>query len=108
MWQSLPLPPETPAGQGGRIAMAHPDDFEFYQEIGCEVMNHSLGIQTMPEGYHLMLDADGMYFFWMEEATGREGAIPWSKWAVYRGAGDRTSTRLNSVQSCAHRMPSYA
>lgn len=68
--------------------MAHPDDYRFAQECGCDVIDHSLGIQKMPEGYHLMLDADGMYFFWMEEATGRESVIHWNKWAVYRGACD--------------------
>src|SRR3546814_6622550 len=88
--------------------MAHPDDFAFYQEIGCEVMNHSLGIQTMPEGYHLMLDADGMYFFWMEEATGRESAIHWSNWAVYRGARDdaRSEEHTSELQSLMRK--SYA
>lgn len=66
--------------------MAHPDDFDFYLSCGCEIMDYSLGIQKMPEGYHLMLDADGMYFFWMERATGRESSIDWDKWAVWRGA----------------------
>lgn len=66
--------------------MSHPDDFDFYLECGCDVMDHSLGIQKMPEGYHLMLNADGTHFFWMELATGRESAIHWNKWAVYRGA----------------------
>ncbi len=75
--------------------MAHPDDFRFYLEIGCTVHDHALGIQKMPEGYHLMLDADRMYFFWMEEATGRESAIHWNKWAVYRGA--RTEAAVLSL-----------
>lgn len=66
--------------------MSHPDDFDFYLECGCEVMDHSLGIQKMPDGYHLLIDADGMYFFWMEKATGRESCTHWDKWAVYRGA----------------------
>lgn len=66
--------------------MPHPDDYDFSLECGCTDMSHSLGIQTMPEGYALILDADGMYFSWMEKATGRESSITWDKWAVYRGA----------------------
>lgn len=66
--------------------MAHPDDYDFYLRQGCQDVSHCLGIQTMPEGYALMLDADEMYFFWMEKATGRESVISWDKWAVYRGA----------------------
>ena len=66
--------------------MAHPDDLDFYLSCGCEIMDHSLGIQKMPTGYHLILDGDGMYFSWFEIATGREGANHWNKWAVYRGA----------------------
>jgi len=66
--------------------MAHPDDYQYYLDCGCEDMSHSLGIQSMPDGFALMLDGDCMYFFWMEKATGVESAIHWSKWAVYRGA----------------------
>ena len=66
--------------------MAHPDDFDFYLECGCSLMDHSLGIQKMPKGYHLLLDSDQMYFFGIERATGRECAIHWDKWAVYRWA----------------------
>lgn len=75
--------------------MAHPDDFNFYLSQGCEVMDHSLGIQQMPTGYHLLLDADGMYFFWMERATGRESAICLDKWVVYRDAKSDAAKRLN-------------
>jgi len=66
--------------------MRHPDDFDFYLECGCRVMDHLLGKKKMPEGYHLLIDSDGMYFFWMEKSTGRESCIHWDKWAVYRGA----------------------
>ena len=51
--------------------MPHPDDYTFYIECGCTDCSGSLGIQSMPSGYALMLDADRMYFFWMELATGR-------------------------------------
>ena len=66
--------------------MAHPDDYDFLLGCGCKDASHILGFQTMPDGYSLMLDADGMYFFWIERATGRESVPTWDKWAVYRGA----------------------
>ena len=66
--------------------MSHPDDYQYYIDCGCTDVSGSLGIQKMPEGFSLMLDADRMFFFWMELATGIESAIHWSKWAVYRGA----------------------
>lgn len=66
--------------------MPHPSDFDFYLNNGCEVMDQTLGFQKMPEGYHLMLDADGMYFFWLEKATGRESINHWDKWVVWRSA----------------------
>ena len=66
--------------------MPHPDDYNFYLSQGCRDVSHCLGFQKMPDGYSLMLDADEMFFFWMERATGRESAIHWDRWAVYRGA----------------------
>jgi alpha-tubulin suppressor-like RCC1 family protein len=66
--------------------MPHPDDFDFYSDGGRRVMDRSLGIQKMPDGYSLMLDSDGMFYFWCERATGRISEIHWNKWAVYRGA----------------------
>ena len=41
---------------------------------------------TLPAHGALMLDADRMYFFWMEKATGRESYIHHDRWAVRRGA----------------------
>ncbi|MGE0231743.1 MAG: hypothetical protein AB7O39_03370 [Flavobacteriaceae bacterium] len=66
--------------------MAHPDDFDYLVEIGCEVMDRTLGIHEMPAGYHLMLNLDRTHFFWMERATGRCSDEHWDKWASYRGA----------------------
>ncbi len=66
--------------------MAHPDDYAFYLDQGCEDVSASLGIQKMPAGYALMLDADRMYYFWLERATGEISRIHWNRWAVYRGA----------------------
>ena len=62
----------------------HQDDYHFYLECGCVDCSASLGIQKMPEGYALMLNADHSHFFWMEKASGRESATHWNKWAVYR------------------------
>ena len=72
--------------------MAHPDDFEFNIEQGCRVMDGTLGAIKMPEGYHLMLDADECLFFWQERATGIESAPCWDKWVVRRGAVKRAAT----------------
>ena len=66
--------------------MPHPDDYQYYLDCGCRDMSGSLGIQKMPEGYSLMLDADQSHFFWIDRKTGRESAIHWNKWAVYRSA----------------------
>jgi predicted NUDIX family phosphoesterase len=48
-------------------------------------VDDSLGIKRMPKGYALMLDDDEVYFYWRCE-DGRESAIHWNKWAVWRGA----------------------
>jgi hypothetical protein len=50
---------------------------------GCS--RASLGIQEMPDGYALLLDADQMYYFWVCD-DGRNSVIHWDKWAIYRGA----------------------
>ena len=66
--------------------MPHPTDYQYYLDSGCEDVSHCLGFQKMPDGYALMLDADQMFFFWMQKATGRESVICHDKWAVRRGA----------------------
>lgn len=66
--------------------MGHLDDYEFYIESGCTDCSGSLGIQSMPNGYALMLNADYTHYFWMEKATGRESAEDWNKWRIYHGA----------------------
>lgn len=65
---------------------AHPDNYAFALECGCRDVSNSLGIQKMPEGYALLLNADESHFFWMERATGRESVQDWDKWNVWRGA----------------------
>jgi hypothetical protein len=54
-------------------------------DCGCRNMNHSLGIQQMPEGYALMLNVDETHFYWLRY-DGLESYIHWDKWAIYRGA----------------------
>ncbi len=53
--------------------------------LGCEDMTASFGIQKMPLGYALILDADKMYFSWIRY-DGVESCIDWNKWNAWRGA----------------------
>ena len=48
-------------------------------------VSNSLGIQKMPEGYKLMLNADESHFYW-ERQDGAESCVDWNKWRVWRGA----------------------
>ena len=52
---------------------------------GSEDRSKSLGIQTMPEGYALMLNPDRTHYYWLRH-DGVESVINWDKWSVYRGA----------------------
>lgn len=54
-------------------------------ECGCRYSNGSLGIQDMPPGYALMLDADELYYYWLR-ADGVTSDIHWSQWAIRKGA----------------------
>ena len=64
-----------------------------HEAFGCRHMDKSLGIQKMPAGYALMLDADELYFYWLCK-DGHTSDIHWNKWAVRRGAVARAkSTR---------------
>lgn len=51
----------------------------------CTDMSHSLGIQSMPDGYALMLNADATHFYGLRH-DGLESAIHWNKWAIYAWA----------------------
>lgn len=62
-------------------------------DLGCHEMNQSLGIQTMPEGYALMLNSDKTHFYWLRY-DGVESCICWDKWAVYRGAKTDAAKRI--------------
>ncbi|MDA3834355.1 MAG: hypothetical protein PF495_13300, partial [Spirochaetales bacterium] len=43
---------------------------------GCYDASKSLGIQTMPPGYALMLNADHTHFYWLR-FDGMESVISW-------------------------------
>lgn len=58
------------------------DDYEAH---GGERRDSALGIQNMPHGYALMLNADRTHYFWLRH-DGAEGAVCWDKWRVRRGA----------------------
>ena len=58
-----------------------------HERLGCTNKSDSLGIQKMPPGYALMLDADNMYFYWLRH-DGKESDISWDKWAIYHWACD--------------------
>lgn len=55
------------------------------ESLGCRRSDQMLGFRKMPDGYALMLDGDGMYFYWLR-SDGKSSTIHWNKWAVYRGA----------------------
>lgn len=61
------------------------DHIDYYERWGCRRCDKMLGIQRMPDGYALMLDADEMYFFWLD-GNGGASVAHWDKWAVFRGA----------------------
>ena len=51
--------------------------------------------QLMPEGY--TLHHNGALFFWVEDATGEEGACCWNKWRVRRWAIKDKELKLRSL-----------
>lgn len=67
-----------------------------YVESGCFDVSDSLGIQKMPKGYALMLNADQTQFFWI--STKAESCISWDKWAAYRGAKKDALAALNGEE----------
>lgn len=62
------------------------------ERCGCVDYSHSLGIQDMPQGYALILNADKSHFFWVCY-DGVESVIHWDKWAIYRSAKRRASKK---------------
>lgn len=79
--------------------MPHPDDYAFLLECGCEDWSNTLGIQKMPDGFALMLNADRSHFFLIDRATGRESAVHWDRWAVYRWAKEAAAEAKGAPQS---------
>jgi hypothetical protein len=63
-----------------------------HKSLGCHHMDKSLGIQKMPDGYALMLDADDLYFYWLRD-DGAVSEIHWNKWAVRKGAVQNSKSR---------------
>ena len=65
------------------------DSLEYHIEdnliIGAYHVSKSLGFQSMPDGYALMLDGDMQYFYWLR-SDGAVSQICWDKWSVRRGA----------------------
>lgn len=53
--------------------------------MGAFDASGSLGIQNMPEGYALMLNADRTHYYWLR-FDGIESVISWNKWDIYRWA----------------------
>lgn len=56
-----------------------------YEAHGAERRDSAMGIQHMPTGYALMLNADRTHYFWLRH-DGVEGPIGWDKWRVRRNA----------------------
>lgn len=64
-------------------ALAH--HVAFAVELGCTDYTNRLGIQKMPPGYALLLNADETHFFWMRHDD-TQSSIDWNKWRVRRSA----------------------
>lgn len=56
-----------------------------HEKSGARRFDSVLGFQKMPDGFALMLDADGMYYYWIN-ANDEESCIHWNKWSVYKMA----------------------
>ena len=62
-------------------------------DCGCREISGSLGIQKMPSGYALMLNADESYFYWLR-SDGASSRIFSDKWTVYREAKADSETNI--------------
>lgn len=67
------------------------DDFV---SIGCTHAPNALGFAKMPEGFALMIDSDGMYYFYV--SVDGESCNHWDKWAVYRWAKSRAAANIGA------------
>lgn len=73
------------AGRGSKQLLCLCREIDDHVESGSYHASDSLGIQSMPDGYALMLNHDRTHYYWLRW-DGTESAIHWSKWACYRGA----------------------
>lgn len=73
-----------------------PARVKVHEDDGCCDVTKSLGVQKMPEGYALMKDPEGMYFYWLK-FDGMQSVISWNKWDAYRGAKD-DAKKFNNKQ----------
>lgn len=64
---------------------------------GSVDMSNGLGIKRMPVGYALMLNADYSHYYWLRY-DGKESAISWDRWAVYRWAKQDYEQELSDEQ----------
>jgi len=60
-------------------------EIERHIEAGSHDVSGSLGIQSMPDGYALMLNSDQSHYYWLRW-DGVESVIHWDKWACFRWA----------------------
>lgn len=68
-----------------------------YEVHGGERRDSALGVQNMPEGYALMLNADRTHYYWLRH-DGTEGPIDWDKWRVRRNAFANSKAELKALQ----------
>jgi hypothetical protein len=54
-----------------------------HQALGARQVG--LGIQQMPNGYAIMLNADESHYYWLRH-DGATSEVHWNKWRIYHGA----------------------
>lgn len=66
-----------------------------------------LGIQPMPYGYALMLNADESHYYWLRH-DGATSEIHWNKWRVYHGAvlNSEASAAMKEIRASLPHPPS--
>ena len=56
-----------------------------YEKMGCRRIEIGLCNVKMPQGYALMLNADGTHYFWLRQ-DGVESTIHWNRFVIHRWA----------------------
>jgi hypothetical protein len=72
------------------VAVSH------HTRIGDQRADAMLGFHSMPFGYALLLDADGIYFRWLRY-DGLEGPELLTMWSAYHSAKWNSHTALSVV-----------